>query len=315
MNGKKILNSLGNVDMAYVEAAAYPEKRKRAFHLTKMTAAAACLALLLSVGAIAYATGSVDALKSYFMAQNEKAEALLREGTLRTTDGRTEMRVDNYIADADEFIFTVSLVGTGKTLTTGEALETVWISNSGERISAYNKEYGAYTVEKGRGIGFVAHADSMYPDADATFIVINDVPDGYRIEDMKAVEVSCMGLTMEVGVGDSVAVTYTLSAADTGGKITDLTASAIGFGFTSESSEIGEICLIKPDGTYAKGDGKSDADGFYGYRMSARSLGESGLYAIRGQWNGEGAISTGILDLSRYIGMRIGDTDYYINNK
>lgn len=311
MNGNKMLNSLSDVDMVFVEEAAYPKKKKKAFHWTKMTAAAACLAMFFSIGAIAYATGAVDALRSYFMPQNEAVEVLLHEGTLTTTDGKMEMRVDNYIADKDEFIFTISLIGTGKKLTTGDALETTWITNSGEKISGYNEEYGAYTVGEGWGEEFVAHADSMYPDADATFIVINDVPTGYKIEDLKAVEVSCKGLTMEVEVGDSVVETYTLSAADSNGTITDLTASAIGFSFTSENSEIGEISLIKTDGTYAKGDGKSDADGFYGYWLGTSSQDDSEMYSVRGRWGGEGAISTGILDLSQYIGIRVGDADYY----
>ena len=312
MNGKNLLEEMGGIDMAFVEEAATPKKGKRAFRRPRIAAAAACLAVLCSIGTIACASGAVDAMKAYFLPQNETAGALLQEGTLTAVEGDLEMRVDHCIADRDEFIFTLSVIGAGRRLTVGDTLETAWITHSGERITQFNREFGAYTAGKGWGEEFAAHAVSMYDDADATFLVISEVPDGYRIEDLKAVAVSCRGLTMEVDVGDCIAETRTLSAADENGTITDLTASAIGFSFTCDS-ESASVSLIRADGTYALGDERDGEDGYYGYWKSTSSLDDSGRYAIRGRWGGKNAIATGILDLSRYIGIRVNDADYYFD--
>jgi len=301
---KSLLDTMALADMAYVEAAAYPAGKKH--HRAALAVTAACLALTL-LGGIAYAADAFDAVRAYFTPQNETAEALLQAGTLTTqADGMT-MRVDNCIADRSAFVFTLSLSGLDKKLPVGGSLNTVWITKDGARVTDFDREYGAYTEGKGWREEFIAHARSLYDDADATFLVINRVPAGYTIDELQAVEVSCRELTLRVAVGDTVAETYTLSPADGTGTVTDFTASAIGFRFTA-AEEAFDLRLIRADGTYF-GDGSEGWNGFW----ASTSHSGDGPYTVYGRWGGEGDIAIGILDLSGYIGIQMDGVDYYFD--
>lgn len=310
MNGKNLLEQLNGVNMTFVEESTYPEKKNRASRWTKMTATAACLATVLTLGTITYASGAVDAIRSYFSSQNSVAEQLLKSGEGAVTNGEIQMRVDNYIADQREFIFSVSLIGTGKNLTTSDALKIAWITRSGEKITEYNKEVGAYTIGSGWRQGMVAHADSMYEEADATFIVINEVPEGYTMEELEGVEVSCKDLIMEVEVGDSVIETYRLSSNKDEGSIQDFIASAIGFSYVTDSED-NDIRMIKADGTYVEDDGENDTEGYHGFWLSSSTSDDNDLFSIRGRWGGSDAIAIGILDLEQYAGICVNGVDYF----
>lgn len=305
-----MLEDMSLIKMSYIEEATYPAKKKKVFQWSRMSAVAACLCMVIGLGSIAFATGAIDAIKAYFSPQSSVTETLLKEGTLTATDGKIELRVDNYIADQDKFIFTVSLIGTGKTITTSDSLKTAWITNSGEKIESYNKEFGAYTTGTGWGSeGFVAHATSMYEDADATLIVINQVPEGYDINEMKGVVVQCKDVSLDVEIGDSLVETYMLSAKDGVDVVTNFRASAIGFSFESEN-ETCRISIIKTDGTHIEADEKSAEEKYYGFWGSIST--EEGMhYSYQGRWAGEGAIGTGILDLDRYAGICVDNIDYF----
>lgn len=305
MNERTLLDHIGLADMAYVEEAVYPVRKKRCRNV--LTVAAACLALVL-LGGIAYATDSIDAIRAYFTPQNEAVEPLLRESMLTVQSGDLTMRVDNCIADRSTFVFTLSLAGVDRKLPVGGSIDTVWIAKSGERIPNYDKEYGAYTEGKGWGEELVAHAISAYDDADATFLVFNRAPEGYTMDDLSAVEVTCMGLTLTVEVGEIVE-TYTLSSVDGSGAATDFTASAIGYSFTlAAENECYDLSLIREDGTYF-GDGAEDWNGYWG--SASRSGDEP--YSVYGRWGGEADIAIGILDLDQYIGIRVNDVDYFFD--
>ena len=316
MNGKKLLEIMNGIDMTFVEEAIYPIKKKNVFRWTKMATTAACLVAVLTLGTITYASGAMDAIKSYFSTQNSTVETLLQDGALSVTDGKVEMRVENYIADYNAFAFTVSLLGTGNTLRiSSDDLETAWITNSGERITDYNKEFGAYIAEDELRGEFGAYADSMYEDADATFMVINMVPDGYSIEELESVEVKCKGLTLNVQVGDSVVETYTLSPTEDIGRVTNFTASAIGFSFITDITDLEnlEISMIKVDGSYIDNLGASDTEGNCGFWLSASSIPNSEMFSVNGHWAGGGAIAIGVLDLDTYSGIRVNGVDYFFD--
>ena len=315
VRGEALLKALGEAEMVYVEEAVYKKERKTPLRPRRMLTAAACLAAVIPLSAAVYAFGARDALRAYFTPQTEAAGALLQsDETLIVDDQSRQMRVDNMAADARMFCFTVALNGVDRP-SVGETIDTVWITRDGERVTNFNKEFGAYTDGFAKGSGFRAGAVSLYDDADAVFMVINRVPADRTIEDMAAVELTCDDMVLTVAVPETITKSYSAVPKEGTPAIRHLSVSAIGFSGTAVGTDedaVKDIRLITTDGAYVGGEdytGEAE-DGFFGFSISVEND-ETGDCDFFGTWAGDGAVAVGILDLSRYSGIRIGEEDYF----
>ena len=303
VRGEALLKALGEAEMVYVEEAVYKKERKTPLRPRRMLTAAACLAAVIPLSAAVYAFGARDALRAYFTPQTEAAGALLQsDETLIVDDQSRQMRVDNMAADARMFCFTVALNGVDR-------------PSVGERVTNFNKEFGAYTDGFAKGSGFRAGAVSLYDDADAVFMVINRVPADRTIEDMAAVELTCDDMVLTVAVPETITKSYSAVPKEGTPAICHLSVSAIGFSGTAVGTDedaVKDIRLITTDGAYVGGEdytGEAE-DGFFGFSISVEND-ETGDCDFFGTWAGDGAVAVGILDLSRYSGIRIGEEDYF----
>lgn len=308
MNGKRLLDRMELIDMEYVEAAAYPE-RKRTFRWRGWSAAAACLLLTAAIGgATAYATGAFDTVKAYFTGENAKAQLLVSDGEQTAMDGPLEIHLENVVADEQACWFTVSFAGLSEPVTAGSDFEMVWITKDGKEIREFSNSVGAYVDNIKKGYGDSAEAISLYEDSDAAVLVGCYVPYGMAMSELKEIVFTYEGLSLRINANGYIASSYELKTKDGVGEITAFTASAIGFSFTAPSSTIFfDIALIRSDGTYCE---DSDQD-FIGYEIRHGSSDAERAQQVTGNWSGRNAVSLGILDIDQYSGIRVNGVDYF----
>ena len=59
---------------------------------------------------------------------------------------------------------------------------------------------------------------------------------------------------------------------------------------------------------------KVEDKGWFGYEISVDSQADSKLDSVQGFWSGESTPTKGVIDLSKYVGIRVNNVDYFFQN-
>lgn len=307
MNKKNTaLEKMNLINTDYVEQAVYSASRKK-ISFRKSGIVAACLAICTTLSVTAYASGSLDAVRSYFLGDNEKMQEMVLSGNQISKNENGSVRLENFIADDRTCWFTVSFIDFSHQIKTNSGFDVFWIDESGNENRNFDKEIGACTENFKKGFSLSADAKSMYADADATLIFGCYAPDNMNTQDFKMIKVEYEGLSLEIKPEDAIVDMYSLTPVTSDDSIRDFKVSQIGFYFEAAPGiDRFNLAMINENGEYIQ----VDQGDFHGYHMSNSTESETKWMPVIGNWNGESAVSIGILDLDKYKGIQLNGTDY-----
>ena len=316
MKPERVMDAMGHLDDDLIEQAerrTAPTGRKR--RPKRLLAWAACVALILVIGISgAVATGVVDSLRFYFGGQSESYLDEILSAVTAVKNEEMELRIDGAIADGHICHMVVSFVGLtdeSKARFTAGSLEEQGsflpyvITKSGQRVEQITWQSGTYTKMN----GVTKAAETMFADADMTYLISLFFEDGLTMEDIASVCFSYGDLTLSVDMQDYLAPEYLLTPENPEeSTITDFYLSRLGFYFTMPAGDEWELTLIRADGTLEK-----ESERTFGYTGSSGYSDEDVTTRVYGYWCDGSPVSVAIIDLEEYCGAQINGETYYFS--
>lgn len=322
MRPENMIDSMGYVDPDLIQRAethAAPAKRRIVSH--RWMAVAACLAVVL-VGSfsIAYATGALDGLLSYFGGNTEPYMEEILSTVATASNDEVELRIDGAIADESSCHLVVSFVGLTDEMKTrfqtGDLEEQSYfgidaVTKAGEVIQF--PSWGSDTYTTRRAEDGPRTAATQFADADMTYLITCTVGENseFTMSDLETIRFTYESLTVELDPSGIIDVERQLVAEDPEtATISDVYLSRLGFRFTMPVQENGvnayDLYLIREDGTLWKDGAKELGWSATGYHST-----DDTEVTWAGYWGGGSHVAVGFIDLDEFIGVCINGENFY----
>lgn len=322
MKAEKMIDSMSYIDADLVQRAElHAASTKRRIRPHHWMATAACLALVL-VGSfgIAYATGALDGLLSYFGGNTEPYMEEILSVVATASNDEMELRIDGAIADESSCHLVVSFVGL-----TEEWKERFRAGDLEEQsyfgIDAVTKDgavvqfprWGSDTYTTRRNEDGPRTAETQFADADMTYLLTCAVSEDseFTMSDLATIRFTYEGLTVELDPSDIIDAERQLVAENPEtATISNVNLSRLGFRFTMPAQENGvnayDLYLIKEDGTLWE-EGTEEL----GWSASASHANDAEEVTWTGYWGGGSHVAVGFINLDDFIGVCINGENFY----
>lgn len=320
MKGEKIIDAMSHIDAELIQRAeghATSAKRRIAPLRWMVTAACLAVALIGSFG-IAYATGVLDGLQSYFGGNTEPYMEEILSVVATASDDEMELRIDGAIADERRCHLVVSFVGLTEErkarFQAGDLKEQSYfgidgVTKNGDVVQLPYMGSNTYTKSAEEGARTAA---TQLADADMTYLITCTVGEdsGFTLSDLKTLRFTYEGLTVEFDPGGIIEAERQLTAENPEtATISDVYLSRLGFRFTMPVRENGvnayDLYLIKEDGTLGKEGTELNwsADSYH-------STDETEV-TWSGYWSGGNHVAVGFINLDEFLGVCINGENFY----
>lgn len=321
MKAEKMIDSMGHIDADLIQRAeshaASGRSRRRSLH---WMATAACLtvALIGSFG-IAYATGALDGLLSYFGGNTEPYMEEILSAVATASNDEMELRIDGAIADESNCHLVVSFVGLTDEMKArfqaGNLEEQAYfgidaITKAGDVVQFPSWSSDTYTKSSEDSIRTAA---TRFADADMTYLISCTVGEDseFTMSDLKTIRFAYDGLTVELDPSAIIDAERQLVAENPEtATISNVYLSRLGFRFTMPAEENGvnayDLCLIKKDGTIWEETSKDLGWSATGYHSD-----EDAEVTWSGYWGGGSHVAVGFINLDDFCGVRINGENFY----
>lgn len=322
MRAEKMIDSMSHIDADLVQRAelhAASTKRKIRPHHWMATAACLALALVGSFG-IAYATGALDGLLSYFGGNTEPYMEEILSVVATASNDEMELRIDGAIADERSCHFVVSFVGLTderkERFQAGDLEEQSYfaidaVTKSGEVIQF--PSWGSDTYTTRRNEDGPRTAATQFADADMTYLLTCTLGENseFTMSDLETVRFTYEDLTVELDPRGIIEPARQLVAENPEtATISDVYLSRLGFRFTMPVQENGvnayDLYLIRADGTLWKEITEELGWSATGYHSS-----DDTEVTWAGYWGGGSHVAVGFIDLDDFSGVRINGENFY----
>ena len=307
MKPEKIIEAMNMIDDDLIEQAERKNKVKNIHFTPAVKRLIACAACAIFIIATSYAAEIVEAFKSYFVSQNDVFPPEVMTDVVTDENEDLIIRLDGAVADRHSCHMIVSFISKKPRLFNGyeqEGFALYAIDKNGGRVDFDDRSSGTYMEHSP-----VAKAITKITDADATYLVSGtfEIP---QMENMDKLVFECEGLRLETEIENNILPEYPLYTAD--GAETGYVMTPIGL-YVNYKTDTPDEHIFNKVFLLDKG-GKAVEMGFSGHSSTAKLAdGSEHIVAIH-TWS-KGHIDVHILDMDNYIGVRIGDTDYYFVRK
>lgn len=321
MKAEKMIDFMSYIDADLVQRAElHAASTKHRIRPRHWMATAACLAVAL-VGSfgIAYATGALDGLLSYFGGNTEPYMEEILSVVATASNDEMELRIDGAIADESSCHFIVSFVGLTEErkerFQAGDLEEQSYfaidaVTKAGEVVRFPYTGSDTYTksVEDGPRT-----AATQFADADMTYLLTCTVGENseFTMSDLETVRFTYEDLTVELDPSGIIEPERQLVAENPEtATISDVYLSRLGFRFTMPVQENGvnayDLYLIREDGTLWK-----EITEELGWSATgSHSTGDTEI-TWDGYWGGGSHVAVGFINLDDFSGVRINGENFY----
>jgi len=320
MKAERMIDSMSYIDADLIQRAElHISSTKRKARPRRWMAAAACLAVaLIGSFGIAYATGALDGLLSYFGGNTEPYMEEILSVVATASNDEMELRIDGAIADESSCHFVVSFVGLSEEMKTrfqtGDLEEQARcdvdaVTKAGEVVYFPSRGTNTYTKDTDSGV----KSDTQFADADMTYLVTCTVEDGgeFTMSDLKAIRFTYEGLTVEFDPSGIIEAERQLIPENPeAATISDVYLSRLGFRFTMPVQENGvnayDLQLIREDGTLWEEMSEELGWSATGYHST-----DDTSVTWAGYWGGGNHVAVGFISLEEFIGVCINGEYFY----
>ena len=321
MKAEKMIDSMSYIDADLVQRAElHAASTKRRIRPRHWMATAACLAVaLIGSFGIAYATGALDGLLSYFGGNTEPYMEEILSAVATASNDEMELRIDGAIADESSCHFVVSFVGLTEErkarFQAGDLKEQSYfgidaVTKDGDVVQFPHIGSDTYTksVEDGPRT-----AATQFADADMTYLLTCAVSEDseFTMSDLETIRFTYEGLTVELDPSDIIDAERQLVAENPEiATISNVYLSRLGFRFTMPAQENGvnayDLYLIKEDGTLWEEMAEE-----LGWSASASHANDAEEVTWTGYWGGGSHVAVGFINLDDFSGVCINGENFH----
>lgn len=320
MKAEKMIDSMSYIDADLVQRAElHAASTKRRIRPRHWMATAACLAVaLIGSFGIAYATGALDGLLSYFGGNTEPYMEEILSAVATASNDEMELRIDGAIADENSCHFVVSFVGLTEErkarFQAGDLEEQARcdvdaVTKAGEVVYFPSRGTNTYTRDTENGV----KSATQFADADMTYLVTCAVDEDseFTMSDLKTIRFTYEGLTVELDTSDIIEAGRRLVPENPEtATISDVYLSRLGFRFTMPAQENGvnayDLYLIKEDGTLWE-----EIVEELGMSASAIHATDAEEVTWAGYWGGGNHVAVGFINLDEFSGVCINGENFF----